>query len=138
MADDHDALLSTGQLIEKCGLMLLDGENDVRAGEAAGFFPAPEIPVITLDVTGAEFFGAIGKNIVRIDHLDSAVEVKERLRVENVFHDHDVEPLVAGGRYDGLMTQLGASAPIPAVGFSVWVETLTEIARKPAASGSAS
>jgi ATP phosphoribosyltransferase regulatory subunit len=49
-----------------------------------------------------------------------------------------VEPLVAGGRYDGLMTQLGAAAPIPAVGFSVWVETLTQFARKPAASGSAS
>jgi ATP phosphoribosyltransferase regulatory subunit len=41
------------------------------------------------------------------------------------------EPLVAGGRYDGLMTQLGAPAPIPAVGFSVWVEALTGIARAP-------
>jgi ATP phosphoribosyltransferase regulatory subunit len=40
---------------------------------------------------------------------------------------NDVEPLVAGGRYDGLMTQLGASTPIPAVGFSVWVETLTQL-----------
>src|SRR4051812_8714314 len=38
-----------------------------------------------------------------------------------------VEPLVAGGRYDGLMTRLGAAAPIPAVGFSVWVEALTRI-----------
>ena len=38
-----------------------------------------------------------------------------------------VEPLVAGGRYDGLMTQLGASTPIPAVGFSVWVETLIQL-----------
>jgi ATP phosphoribosyltransferase regulatory subunit len=37
------------------------------------------------------------------------------------------EPLVAGGRYDGLMTQLGAATPIPAVGFSVWVEALTKI-----------
>jgi ATP phosphoribosyltransferase regulatory subunit len=44
------------------------------------------------------------------------------------------EPLVAGGRYDGLMTQLGASAPIPAVGFSIWIETLTQARRKPAAS----
>jgi ATP phosphoribosyltransferase regulatory subunit len=52
-----------------------------------------------------------------------------------------IEPLVAGGRYDGLMTQLGAPAPIPAVGFSVWVETLTQMGRKPAirnSSGSAS
>jgi ATP phosphoribosyltransferase regulatory subunit len=48
-----------------------------------------------------------------------------------------VEPLVAGGRYDGLMTQLGASTPIPAVGFSVWVEALTKIGRAtPAKPGS--
>jgi ATP phosphoribosyltransferase regulatory subunit len=45
-----------------------------------------------------------------------------------------LEPLVAGGRYDGLMTQLGARTPIPAVGFSVWVETLTEIGKPGAAS----
>lgn len=41
-----------------------------------------------------------------------------------------VEPLVAGGRYDGLMTQLGAAAPIPAVGFSVWVDALRRIGGK--------
>jgi ATP phosphoribosyltransferase regulatory subunit len=41
------------------------------------------------------------------------------------------EPLVAGGRYDGLMTQLGAPEPIPAVGFSIWVEALTKIGRTP-------
>jgi ATP phosphoribosyltransferase regulatory subunit len=34
------------------------------------------------------------------------------------------EPLVAGGRYDGLMTQLGSRSPIPAVGFSIWVDAL--------------
>jgi ATP phosphoribosyltransferase regulatory subunit len=49
-----------------------------------------------------------------------------------------LEPLVAGGRYDGLMTRLGAKSPIPAVGFSVWVETLQQLAAKPSASGSAS
>jgi ATP phosphoribosyltransferase regulatory subunit len=42
-----------------------------------------------------------------------------------------VEPLVAGGRYDGLMSQLGSATPIPAVGFSVWVEALTELGRTP-------
>ena len=36
------------------------------------------------------------------------------------------EPLVAGGRYDGLMTQLGARDPIPAVGFSIWVDALVK------------
>jgi len=44
-------------------------------------------------------------------------------------HGNGAEPLVAGGRYDGLMTQLGSAAPIPAVGFSVWVEALTQLGR---------
>jgi ATP phosphoribosyltransferase regulatory subunit len=42
--------------------------------------------------------------------------------------DQDDEPLVAGGRYDDLMTRLGAAAPIPAVGFAVWIEALTRSA----------
>jgi ATP phosphoribosyltransferase regulatory subunit len=46
---------------------------------------------------------------------------------------YGIEPLVAGGRYDGLMTQLGSSTPIPAVGFSVWVETLTKLGKPIAA-----
>jgi ATP phosphoribosyltransferase regulatory subunit len=37
-----------------------------------------------------------------------------------------VEPLVGGGRYDGLMTQLGSREPIPAVGFSIWVDALVK------------
>jgi ATP phosphoribosyltransferase regulatory subunit len=41
-----------------------------------------------------------------------------------------VEPLVAGGRYDGLMTQLGSPTPIPAVGFSVWIEALTQLGKQ--------
>jgi ATP phosphoribosyltransferase regulatory subunit len=44
------------------------------------------------------------------------------------------EPLVAGGRYDGLMTQLGSSTPIPAVGFSIWVEALTHAGKNGSAS----
>jgi ATP phosphoribosyltransferase regulatory subunit HisZ len=47
-----------------------------------------------------------------------------------------VEPLVAGGRYDGLMTQLGSPTPIPAVGFSVWIEALTQLGQ-PVSQGSA-
>jgi ATP phosphoribosyltransferase regulatory subunit len=39
------------------------------------------------------------------------------------------EPLVAGGRYDGLLTRLGATAPIPAVGFSVWIDALAHAGR---------
>jgi ATP phosphoribosyltransferase regulatory subunit len=34
------------------------------------------------------------------------------------------DPLVAGGRYDGLFTRLGADKPIAAVGFAAWIERL--------------
>ena len=34
------------------------------------------------------------------------------------------DPLVSGGRYDGLLTRLGAAEPIPAIGFAVWIERL--------------
>src|SRR2546429_1549690 len=44
------------------------------------------------------------------------------------------EPLVAGGRYDGLMTQLGSREPIPAVGFSIWVDELVKAGRNGSAS----
>ncbi|HZE46192.1 MAG TPA: ATP phosphoribosyltransferase regulatory subunit, partial [Xanthobacteraceae bacterium] len=47
------------------------------------------------------------------------------------------EPLVAGGRYDGLMTQLGSVNPIPAVGFSVWIEALTRHGKAVASGGAA-
>ncbi len=34
------------------------------------------------------------------------------------------DPLVAGGRYDGLFTRLGSAEPIPAVGLAAWIERL--------------
>jgi ATP phosphoribosyltransferase regulatory subunit len=36
----------------------------------------------------------------------------------------DAGQLVAGGRYDGLLTRLGSPVSIPAVGFAVWIERL--------------
>jgi ATP phosphoribosyltransferase regulatory subunit len=46
-----------------------------------------------------------------------------------VFELHDPSgraagQLVAGGRYDGLLTRLGSARPIPAVGFAAWIERL--------------
>jgi ATP phosphoribosyltransferase regulatory subunit len=35
--------------------------------------------------------------------------------------------LVAGGRYDGLLARLGCAAPVPAVGFAVWIERLARL-----------
>ena len=39
-------------------------------------------------------------------------------------HDGDKGPLVAGGRYDGLLARLGAREAIPAVGFAASIEEL--------------
>jgi ATP phosphoribosyltransferase regulatory subunit len=49
-----------------------------------------------------------------------------------VFEMHDPSgrmsgPLVAGGRYDGMLQRLGAKQTIPAVGFSAWIERLSGI-----------
>jgi len=46
-----------------------------------------------------------------------------------VFELHDpvgraTGQLVAGGRYDGLLTRLGSKKPTPAVGFAAWIERL--------------
>jgi ATP phosphoribosyltransferase regulatory subunit len=38
--------------------------------------------------------------------------------------------LVAGGRYDNLMTRLGSATPIPAVGMGIWIEDLARLGAK--------
>jgi ATP phosphoribosyltransferase regulatory subunit len=43
--------------------------------------------------------------------------------------------LVAGGRYDALLTRLGSARPVPAVGLAVWIERLAALG---GASGNAS
>ncbi|MGL4811705.1 MAG: ATP phosphoribosyltransferase regulatory subunit [Beijerinckiaceae bacterium] len=50
-----------------------------------------------------------------------------------VFEIHDPtrsdgKPACGGGRYDGLMAALGAAAPAPAVGFSMWLDRLGDAA----------
>ena len=41
-------------------------------------------------------------------------------------------PLAGGGRYDRLLTLLGAKQPIPGVGFSVWLDRIAEARGEPA------
>ena len=44
--------------------------------------------------------------------------------VFELYDNGDTAPLVAGGRYDGLLSRLGAPSPVPAVGFAVWLDRL--------------
>jgi len=37
------------------------------------------------------------------------------------------QPLVGGGRYDRLLTLLGAESPIPGVGFSIWLDRIAAV-----------
>ncbi|TIU60780.1 MAG: ATP phosphoribosyltransferase regulatory subunit, partial [Mesorhizobium sp.] len=39
-------------------------------------------------------------------------------------------PLAGGGRYDRLLTLLGAKTPIPGVGFSVWLDRIEALREK--------
>ncbi len=80
----------------------------------------------------------------RIDYIhDSGVEV-QRIRFSTafgrgvdyytgfVFELHDPArridgQLVAGGRYDALLSRLGSPQPVPAVGLAVWIERLAAL-----------
>ena len=74
-----------------------------------------------VDVRKTRFSTAFGRGLDYYTGFEFEVHAK----------GNGAEPLVAGGRYDGLMTQLGSAVPIPAVGFSIWVEALTKIGRAP-------
>lgn len=39
-------------------------------------------------------------------------------------HRPDTRPILGGGRYDSLLTHLGAPEPVPAVGFAIWIDRL--------------
>ena len=92
-------------------------------------------PAIDLLESRTGFLAARGIDVRRIRFsTDFGRGVDYYTGFEFELHDPNSDgasPLVAGGRYDGLLTRLGAPAPIPAVGFAVWIERL-------AASGSAS
>ncbi|MEM7290709.1 MAG: ATP phosphoribosyltransferase regulatory subunit, partial [Pseudomonadota bacterium] len=47
--------------------------------------------------------------------------------VFELYSTGSAKPLIGGGRYDQLLTLLGASHEIPAVGFAVWVDRLEAV-----------
>ena len=88
-------------------------------------------PSLDLFESRTGFLAARGVDVSRL-HFSTAFGRGVDYYTGMVFELHDPQgriagQLVAGGRYDGLLTRLGAAAPIPAVGFSAWVERLAEI-----------
>jgi ATP phosphoribosyltransferase regulatory subunit len=77
------------------------------------------------------FLAARGVDVARIRFataLGSGWEYYSGLifRIDHDEGDPD-RPLVAGGRYDGMLTRLGSRTPIPAVGFSLWMDRLSAL-----------
>jgi ATP phosphoribosyltransferase regulatory subunit len=96
------ALASSEKLALKPALDLFDARVEAMAARK-------------LDVAAIRFATAFGRGL---DYYTGFV-----------FELHDPEnengkQLVAGGRYDDHLTRLGSRAPIPAVGFAVWIERL--------------
>lgn len=68
-----------------------------------------------VDVTTLTFQASFGRNL---DYYTGAVfEIVDAARPER-------RPVVGGGRYDRLLQTLGAPAPVPAVGCSIWLDRL--------------
>jgi ATP phosphoribosyltransferase regulatory subunit len=117
------------KLIER--FLTIAGEPDEAAAELRSFASDAKVriePALDLFESRTGFLAARGVDVGRI-RFSTAFGRGLDYYTGLVFELHDPaaganEQLVAGGRYDGLLTRLGASTPIPAVGFAVWIERL--------------
>jgi ATP phosphoribosyltransferase regulatory subunit len=96
-------------------LRALAADAKIAFGPALDLFETRTGFLVTrgIDVSKIKFSTAFGR---RIDYYTGFVFELHDPRAKN--------PLVAGGRYDGLLARLGAASQIPAVGFAASVEDL--------------
>lgn len=104
-----DAVIELRALASKAGLDLTAAIDQLES--RTGFMAARGI-----DTSSVKFSTGFGRG------LDYYTGFEFELHDKN---NGDM-PLVGGGRYDGLLTRLGAREPIPAVGFSIWIEALVK------------
>jgi ATP phosphoribosyltransferase regulatory subunit len=116
-------------LIER--FLAIAGDPDEAAAELRAFAADANIalnPAIDLFESRTGFLAARGVDVARIG-FSTAFGRGLDYYTGVVFELHDPSgsvkgQLVAGGRYDALLTRLGSPGAIPAVGFAVWVERL--------------
>jgi ATP phosphoribosyltransferase regulatory subunit len=116
----------TRALIER--FLSIAGDPDESAAELRALASDAKLslaPALDLFETRAGFLAARGVD-VRSIKFSTAFGRGFDYYTGFVFelHDGGKGPLVAGGRYDGLLTRLGAREPIPAVGFAASIEEL--------------
>ena len=118
----------TRALIER--FLGVRGDPDEAAGELRALAADANIPLaaaLDLYETRTGFLAARGVD-VRSIRFSTAFGRGFDYYTGFVFELHDPRakgPLIAGGRYDGLLSRLGAAAPIPAVGFAASIEELS-------------
>ena len=123
----------TRTLIER--FLSLKGDPDEAAGELRALADEAKIPLgpaLDLFETRTGFLLARGVNVRAIEFstafgrgFDYYTGFVFELHAKANSSAPGKGPLVAGGRYDGLLTRLGASEPIPAVGFAATIEELS-------------
>jgi ATP phosphoribosyltransferase regulatory subunit len=117
----------TRALIER--FLTVRGGPDEAASELRALAAEAKIPIepaLDLVETRTGFLAARGVD-VRAMHFSTAFGRGFDYYTGFVFELHDARakgPLIAGGRYDALLTRLGAREPIPAVGFAASIEDL--------------
>ena len=117
----------TRALIER--FLAVRGDPDEAAGELRALAADANLtlsPALDLFETRTGFLAARGVD-VRTIHFSTAFGRGFDYYTGFVFELHDPRskgPLIAGGRYDGLLMRLGAQEQIPAVGFAASIEEL--------------
>jgi len=92
-------------------------------------------PALDLFESRTGFLAASGVDVTRI-RFETGFGRGVDYYTGFVFELHDRQgrtdgQLVAGGRYDALLTRLGGARPIPAIGFAVWIERLAALINAP-------
>jgi ATP phosphoribosyltransferase regulatory subunit len=122
----------TRALIEK--FLAIRGDPDEAAADLRAFARDGSLKLdaaLDLFESRTRFLAARGVDVSRI-RFSTAFGRGLDYYTGFVFELHDpaaptAGQLVAGGRYDGLLTRLGSARPISAVGFAVWIERLATL-----------
>src|SRR3984885_3445990 len=117
----------TRALIER--FLSLAGDPDEALGEVRALAADAKIalgPALDLLETRTGFLAARGVDVRAIKFATDFGRGFDYYTgfVFELQDERSQRPLVAGGRYDGLLTRLGAKAPIPAVGFAASIDDL--------------
>jgi ATP phosphoribosyltransferase regulatory subunit len=119
----------TRALIER--FLSIAGDPDDAAGELRALAADAKIalgPALDLLETRTGFLAARGVDVRAIKFATDFGRGFDYYTgfVFELQDSRSQRPLVAGGRYDGLLTRLGAKAPIPAVGFAASIDDLAD------------